>query len=174
MKADDFERERRKQRRFEQIGTNRPQVARIVREPDWRCFEATSMPRCAKCHIKAIIDPNNVVHKQRRLKKLGTSHPCCAMCGDSDWRCIEQHHVAGRKRDAMTVLLCANDHLRMTDEQQDHPFTDEDADPVLVQISNFLRGLAEMLRLITERLIAFADELLERATQVSPANARTS
>ena len=124
MTDDDFERERRKQRRFEQIGTNRPSCPNCA-ETDWRCFEATSMPRCANCFIKATTSPNNAQQKKRRLKKLGTNQPCCAMCVETDWRCIEQHHVAGRKRDAMTVLLCANDHLRMTDEQTSHPSSDE-------------------------------------------------
>jgi hypothetical protein len=174
MNDDPFERERRKQRRFEQIGTNQPHCP-ICQETDWRCFEATSMPRCANCHIKANVDQNDAEHRQRRLNKLRTSQPRCAMCGETDWRCIEQHHPAGRKRDAMTVLLCANDHLRMTDEQRSHSSAGDDADPILVRISNFLRGLADMLRVIAERLIEFADELLECAqTRRSPNNRSAS
>ena len=173
MNNDHFERERRKQRRLEQIGTDKPHCP-ICHETDWRCFEAPAMPCCANCCIKVTADPDDDQHKKRRLKKLGTSEPRCAMCGETDWRCIERHHPAGRKRDAMTMLLCANDHLRMTDEQKSHPSTVEDADPLLVKISNFLRGLADMLRLITEQLIKFADELLERArTHRSPTNGST-
>jgi hypothetical protein len=137
MNDEEFERERRKQRRFEQIGTGKPYCPDCG-ETDWRCFEATSMPHCVNCHIKATVDPNDVRHKQRRFKKLGTNQPRCAMCGETDWRCIEQHHVAGRKRDGMTVLLCANDHLRMTDEQISHPSSDENSDALLVKMSNLL------------------------------------
>jgi hypothetical protein len=162
MNHDDFQRERRKQRRLEQIGTNKP-LCPCCGETDWRCFETPSMPRCANCHIKATVDQNNAQRMQRRLKRLGLSNPCCAMCGESDWHCIEQHHVAGRKSDAMTVLLCANDHLRMTDEQKSHPSASTEAAAFLLQLSNFLRGLADMLRPIVERLIYFADALLELA-----------
>lgn len=174
MNKSDLECERRKQRRFEQISTDRPQCPDCP-ETDWRCFTTTSMPRCATCAIKSHVDPTNHASKQRRLKKLGTTNPRCAMCGETDWRCIQEHHPAGRKHDAMTVMLCANDHLRVTDDQKDHPSADEGADPRLLQISNFLRGLAEMLRVIARRLIEFADALLERARMpVSPNNRSAS
>jgi len=146
MDNSEFERERRKQRRFEQIGTNNPGCP-DCNESDWRCFEATSMPRCANCAIKASVDPRDDAVKRRRLKKLETNNPRCAMCGENDWRCIELHHVGKRRNDLTTVLLCANDHLRMTDEQKDHPSMAHDADPVLVALNNFLRGLADMLRI---------------------------
>jgi hypothetical protein len=155
-----FDHEKRTQRRYEQIGTSTPRCPDCP-EADWRCFTATSMPRCVNCAIKAT-KPDNDVAKRRRLKELGTDNPHCAMCGESDWRCIEQHHVCRRKHDAMTVLLCANDHLRVTDDQKDHPSSSEAADPLLVQISNFLRGLADMLRVVADRLIEFADALLHR------------
>jgi hypothetical protein len=158
----DFECERRKQRRYDQIGANNPRCPDCA-ETDWRCFLATTMPRCANCAIKARPDPNNSEAKRRRLKKLGTTNPHCAMCGEGDWRCFEEHHVGRRKHDSMTILLCANDHLKVSNDQKDHPSSREDADLLLVQISNFLRGLADMLRLVAQRLIEFADALLERA-----------
>jgi hypothetical protein len=168
----DFECERRKQRRCEQIGANNPRCPNCA-ETDWRCFLATTMPRCANCAIKARTDPNNSEAKRRRLKKLGTTNPHCAMCGESDWRCFEGHHVGRRKHDSMTILLCANDHLKVSDDQKDHPSSSENADLLLVQISNFLRGLADMLRLIVKRLTEFADALLERA-QIAEACANKS
>ena len=168
-----FEKERRKQRRFEQIGTNNPRCQ--CGETDWRCFEATKIPHCANCCLKSTIDANNEQAKQRRLKKLGTNNPGCCMCSETDWRCIEEHHVGRRKHDPMTAQLCANDHLRVTDMQNDHPMSNEDADQLLVRISNFLRNLAEMLRLVAQRLIEFADVLLERAQMpVSPTKRSTS
>jgi hypothetical protein len=173
MNDDEFQRERRKQRRLELIGTAKPRCPDCA-EADWCCFEATSVPRCANCHIKATVDPNNAQHKQRRLRKLGTSDPCCAMCGENDWRCIEEHHPAGRKHDPIKVLLCANDHLRMTDEQKSHPSASIETDAFLLQLSNFLRGLADMLRLIVERLIYFADALLELSRTDNTATQRTT
>ena len=43
----DFEREMRRQRRYEQIGTSTPRCPDCPEE-DWRCFTATSMPRCTE------------------------------------------------------------------------------------------------------------------------------
>ena len=167
-----FEGERRKQRRFEQIGTNNPRCQ--CGETDWRCFEVTTTPSCANCFLKFTIDANDEQARQRRLKKLRTNSPRCAMCGETDWRCIEQHHIGGRKHDPMTVLLCANDHLRVTDRQIDHPISNEDADELLVRISNSLRGHADMHRLVAQRSIEFADALLERAQMPVPPTKRST
>jgi hypothetical protein len=172
MNDSNFELERRKQRRLGQLGTNTPRCA--CGEADWRCFDATTMPRCANCYLKSTVDPSNEQARRRRLKKLGTDEPCCATCGETDWRCIQEHHVGRRKHEPMTVLLCANDHLRVTDDQKDHPSSNEDADPFLVQISNFLRGLADMLRLVAKRLVEFADALLDRAQTEASTKGRAS
>ena len=94
----DFECERRKQRRCEQIGANNPRCPNCA-ETDWRCFLATTMPRCANCAIKARTDPNNSEAKRRRLKKLGTTNPHCAMCGEGDWRYAAGLLIAGIKRE---------------------------------------------------------------------------
>ena len=158
---EDLELERRKQRRLDQIGTNNPRCK--CGETDWRCFEATTMPDCVNCSIKSAVDANMERAKQRRLKKLKTSEPRCAMCGENDWRCIEEHHFAGRRRDSKTVLLCANDHLRMTDDQNDHPKSDPSGDPLLERIAHGMLGLADMLRVIVEWLVELGHALLERA-----------
>jgi hypothetical protein len=161
----EFNREQRKQRRFEQIGANAPSCS--CGETDWRCFEATSMPNCANCQIKTG-PAKGERSRQRRLKKLGTDHPACSMCGETDWRCLELHHIAGRKRDPATVLLCANDHLRMSDDQKDHPLSIGGDDRLLDQIGHFLLGLADMLRLIAERLAEFGRNLTARAQLSDP------
>ena len=157
----EFNRERRKQRRLGQIGTNAPRCPNCG-ETDWRCFETTSMPHCANCQIR-LEQPKDDRSRLKRLKQLGTDRPICAMCGERDWRCIEEHHVAGRKRDAATVLLCANDHLRMTDNQQDHPVSMNSDDQLLDKIGHFLLGLAGMLRLVAQRLMEFGLTLIARA-----------
>lgn len=101
--------------------------------------------------------------RQMRLEKLGTNHPVCGTCGEVDDRCFEKHHVAGRKRDGTTVLICANCHRKVTDSQKDHPNTENGADPMLDRIGHFLLGLADMLALVVERLKAFGLELIELA-----------
>jgi hypothetical protein len=102
--------------------------------------------------------------RQKRLERFGTNEPLCGMCGEADDRCLERHHVAGRKHDDMTALICRNCHRKVSDDQRDHPPVDLSADPGLSAIGRFLLGLADMLRLIIERLYAFGHLLIERAT----------
>ena len=106
--------------------------------------------------------------KQSRLHKLGTNTPHCATCGNSDWRVIEEHHPDSRKRDKLVVLLCANDHRIVTDEQNDHPPGVDGCDPFLLSVGNFLLGLADMFAIIIERLYEFGETLIARANKCAP------
>lgn len=101
--------------------------------------------------------------KQSRFEKLGTDNPVCGMCGETDWRVMELHHVADHKRDKATVLLCRNCHRKVSDDQKDHPRFSPSNDTMLDCIGHFLLGLADMLRLIVEKLYAFGLALIERA-----------
>jgi hypothetical protein len=101
--------------------------------------------------------------KQARLEKLGTNCPKCGVCGQNDWRCIEQHHIASHGRDEAIALLCANHHRIVTDDQKDHPPFDPNADPLLDTIGQFLLGLADILKIIVEKLLEFGHALIERA-----------
>jgi hypothetical protein len=103
--------------------------------------------------------------KQSKLYKLGTNNPRCPCCPETDWRVFEQHHLAGRKHDDLTINICANDHRRLTDSQNDHPETELNADELLAVIGNFIFGLADMLALIIERLYEFGDALIARANE---------
>jgi hypothetical protein len=101
--------------------------------------------------------------KQRRLEVLGTNEPKCAMCGERDWRCIELHHPSDYARDEATVLTCRNCHRKVSDDQKDHPSFNPTADATLDNIGHFLLGLADMLKIIFERLYVFGLALIERA-----------
>ena len=101
--------------------------------------------------------------RQSAFQRLGTNAPRCGCCGETDWRCFEAHHVAGRKRDAATVVLCTNCHRKVTDDQKDHPSMVRGGDELLQQVGHFLLGLADILRLIVDKLVAFADALIARA-----------
>lgn len=109
--------------------------------------------------------------KQARLEKLGTNEPRCGTCGESDWRCIERHHVADLGRDEATVLICPNCHRKVTDEQIDHPAFNPNADPLLDRIGHFLLGLADLLVLIVEKLMEFGNALISRANGKSAGSA---
>lgn len=107
----------------------------------------------------------NERRKQSRLHKLGTNTPRCAICGNSDWRVIEEHHPDSRKRDKLVVLLCANDHRIVTDDQKDHPPGAEGCDPFLLSVGNFLLGLVDLFAIIIERLRDFGETLITRANE---------
>lgn len=109
--------------------------------------------------------------RQRRLEQLGTNDPRCGTCGETDDRCIEWHHVAGRRWDDGTVAICRNCHRAVSDDQKDHPRFNPAADPTLDSIGHFLLGLADLLRLIVDKLAALGLVLIERAASPSPGEA---
>lgn len=108
-------------------------------------------------------NPAYETRKQNRLAKLGTNEPRCGICGERDWRVMELNHNPDLKRDTHTDIVCANCHKKLTDDQKDHPPLDRNADPALDRIGHFMLGLADMLRLIIEKLIEFGNALIERA-----------
>ncbi len=102
------------------------------------------------------------VRKQRRLEVLASNLPSCGTCGETDWRCLERHHVAGRKHDDITVCECRNCHSRASDDQKDHPPHDPGADAELSGIGHFLLGLGDLHRLAGEKLAASGAILIKR------------
>lgn len=109
--------------------------------------------------------------KQRRLRALGSNEPRCATCGEDRWQALELHHVAGQAHDETTIILCRNCHRVMSDVQRDHPPVQLSVDPRMEALGRFLLGLADMLRIVVEKLIAFGRELIARAAEtgrVSP------
>ena len=107
--------------------------------------------------------PDYERRKQARLEKLGTNDPKCGVCGLDNWLCIELHHVAGQKHDETVVLLCANHHRTVTDDQKNHPSSSPAGDPFLDTVGRFLLGLADMLKTVVEKLYEFGKALIERA-----------
>jgi len=105
--------------------------------------------------------------KQARLERLGSNEPRCATCGETDDRTLELHHVAGRKQDDTTVILCRNCHRKMSDDQRDHPAPNQNSEPPHTSIGHFLLGLADMLRIIVDRLYEFGHELI-RSSEKTP------
>ena len=108
--------------------------------------------------------------KQRRLERLGCHNhsdlaPRHGCSGDRDWRCLELHHIADHGCDpkSATVILCANCHRKVTDAQKSHPPHGEAVDPLLESIGRFLLGLAELLKLAVDQLMAFGEALINRA-----------
>jgi hypothetical protein len=99
--------------------------------------------------------------KQKRLDRLETNNPVCCICGEPDSRCLEKHHVAGRQFDELEVVICRNDHRKLSDDQRDHPTKIETKQPSLHErLAHFLSGLADFLILLAERLRQFSKELI--------------
>ena len=100
--------------------------------------------------------------KQRRLEKLG-DNPRCAIDGETDWRVLEIHHVADYGCDPTTVILCANCHKKLTDAQKDHPPHIDGADPLLEAAGRSMLGIAELFKLLIDKLMEFGEALIARA-----------
>ena len=111
------------------------------------------------------MDPKNYEaekRKQNRLEKLGPN-PRCLVCGDTRWWRLEIHHVADHGCDPTTVILCANHHKDVTEAQKDHPPHVDGADPLLEAAGRLMRGIAELFKLLIDKLIEFGDALIARA-----------
>jgi hypothetical protein len=111
---------------------------------------------------------NNDLSKERRkqcaFERLGTDDPHCCTCGESDWRCLEAHHIAQEAYGNDAIPLCRNCHRKERDDELDFPAPLEGHDPPLLeQIGHFLLGLAALLSLAAERLKAFGTDLINAA-----------
>lgn len=104
--------------------------------------------------------------KQDRLEKLGTQKPACSQCGETDDRCLEAHHIAGRAYSEDTVILCRNCHRKVSDDQKDHP--KGSAMPVhpLEIAGRILMGLADLLALAATKLKEIGAYVIECAQQL--------
>ncbi len=109
---------------------------------------------------------NKEKRKQDRLEKLGTQTPVCCLCGETDDRCLEAHHIAGRKFAPETSIVCRNCHRKLSDDQRDHPKTMGADASLLERIGHFLQGLGDMLLLAGTKLKEFGTYLLELARQM--------
>ncbi len=103
------------------------------------------------------------IRKQQRFEKLGCNDPICGACGEADYRVLEKHHVAGRKHDSDTVVICRNCHRKVSDDQKDHPGFQPGSDQLLHAIGMFLIGLADLLEMVIQKLTEFGFALIDRA-----------
>jgi hypothetical protein len=97
---------------------------------------------------------------QRMRERLGVDHPRCTECGLDDVRCVEAHHIAGRKFDDATVILCRNHHRILSDDQKDHPQPIGPEPSLHERVGHFLKGLADLFALLVARLHEYGDALI--------------
>ena len=105
--------------------------------------------------------------KQRALERLGSNDPRCFLCGESDWRCLEAHHIAGHAHDEATVPVCRNCHRKLSDCQKDHPVETVGGDSELEAIGRFLLGVADLFRLLVDKLSEWGGYLIDLAVQTN-------
>jgi hypothetical protein len=110
---------------------------------------------------------NEEIRLQRSFARLGTDAPQCACCGESDSRCLEAHHVAGRKNHDETLPVCRNCHRKLSDNQRDHPLPIASPPALAEIVGNYLLGLADLFRLIADRLVQFGRDLIAQAAEAS-------
>lgn len=103
--------------------------------------------------------------KQAAFRRLGTDHPVCVMCGETDWRCLELHHIGGKAFDDSTGILCRNCHRKLSDPCENQAMPQNP--PIIEKIGNLLIGLAEFLIAIAARLKEYGRQLLD-AVAVCP------
>ena len=106
--------------------------------------------------------------RQSALDRLGND-PRCIVCGETDWRALEFHHIAGRAFDDDGAVLCRNCHRKLSDDQKDHPKPIEVQTSTPERIGHFLLGLADLLAMLVEKLRAFGRDLIGLAEKVIPA-----
>jgi hypothetical protein len=102
--------------------------------------------------------------RQHALERLRTNSPRCAECGETDWRCLEVHHIAGQDfDDDATVILCRNCHRKLSDDLKDHPEAASSPPDPFDRIGHFLLGLADLLMRLAEKCREFGCALVEYA-----------
>lgn len=103
--------------------------------------------------------------EQRRIRRLGSPSPACAVCGEADTRTLELHHVAGRAYDELVTPVCRNCHRKLSDPAANGKLPVDL--PVMERVGHLMLGLAALLALLVERLRRFGTELIAGAS-VSP------
>lgn len=104
--------------------------------------------------------------RQKAFDRLGTDSPTCVCCGETDWRCMELHHLEGKDFGKTLVCVCRNCHRKLSDMQKDHARSAEPGErPTSVEsIGQFLQGLADLLIMLAEKLWEYGAYLIEQAS----------
>lgn len=100
---------------------------------------------------------------EQRYRKLGTRTPVCVCCGYDDPLALELHHIAGQKHHDDLSIVCRNCHRRLSDSQLDHPDDVQGQDTTLATIGHYLVNLADLFRMLADRLVEFGKHLIELA-----------
>ena len=98
--------------------------------------------------------------RRKAFDRLGTDHPICAFCGETDWRCMELHHLEGEQFGKTLIVVCRNCHRKLSDMQKDHSPKFGESPSTLERIAHALEGLADLFIFLAQKLREFASQLL--------------
>src|SRR4051812_31175250 len=101
--------------------------------------------------------------KQKALERLGTNNPVCVLCEETDWRCLELHHVAGKEFHGALATVCRNCHRKLSDMQKDHPKPIASQPDPFESLGHFLLGLADLFQLLVAKLREFGEIVFAQA-----------
>jgi hypothetical protein len=110
--------------------------------------------------------------RQNAFQRLGTDHPICCGCAETDWSLMELHHLEGEAFGGTLVIVCRNCHRKLSGTQKTHPGKLGPAPTTLEKIGHFLLGLVDLLLLLAAKLLEFGEYLIEYA-RTSERNGKT-
>jgi hypothetical protein len=111
------------------------------------------------------------IRLERAHERLGSNEPRCLHCGEDSVHCLELHHVAGQAMHDDVVTECRNCHRKVTELQKDHPPILSQPPHILEVIGRYLLGIADLFRLLIDRLDEYGRKLIELAAAASSGNA---
>jgi hypothetical protein len=108
--------------------------------------------------------PDQEERLRRALERLCDDDPVCKLCPESDPRCLERHHIAGRQFGDAIVIVCRNCHRKLSDAQYDHPQRLNQAPPEdMERLGHFLIGLGDFFSLLAAALRDIGRYIVEQA-----------
>ena len=111
------------------------------------------------------IDPEFERRRQAASRRLGSNDPRCLVCGETDWRCLELHHIAGQSYEGLGGILCRNCHRKQSDPSANAKGPSDP--PVMERVGHLMLGLATFLAELLTQLRTYGNELVAGAA-VSP------
>jgi hypothetical protein len=100
-----------------------------------------------------------------RFQQVGFPDPKCALCSEARIWCLQLDHIAGQKHDAIHWPLCCNCHAERSFFQRVEAEADGDPKNPLRIIGEWLKGIAQWLELIVDKLYDFGEFLINLAKQ---------
>lgn len=106
---------------------------------------------------------DRTAREEARRDRLGPEDRC-VLCGESDTRCLERHHIAGQQFGNDLIVLCRNCHRKLSDDQEDHPGPSSADPPLLERLGQWLLGLADFFHDLADQMTYWAQLLLGVST----------